>query len=157
MVALERAGIKVDRYVAYEIEENAIKVSKANYPFIEHKGDVTKANFNEYKGFELLIGGSPCTNWSCAKNHTAKVPKERFINEGIGWELFKQYVRALEEIKPKYFLYENNYRMPQNIKDNITACLGVDPIMIDSALVSAQRRKRLYWTNIPTNQPTKAF
>lgn len=72
-----------------------------------------------------------------------------FINEGVGWELFKEYVRALKEAKPKYFLYENNYRMPQNIMENITLELGVDPIMIDSATVSAQRRKRLYWTNIP--------
>lgn len=61
MVALERAGIQVDRYVAYEIEENAIKVSKDNYPFIEQCGDVFKADFTEYKGFDLLIGGSPCT------------------------------------------------------------------------------------------------
>ncbi len=153
MLALERANIDVERYVAYEIEKNAIKISETNYPTIEHRGDVTKADFTEFKGFDLLIGGSPCTNWSCAKIHTAKVPKERFINEGIGWELFKEYVRALEEVKPKYFLYENNYRMPQNIKDNITAYLGVDPIKIDSALVSAQHRERLYWTNIPTTQP----
>ena len=149
MVALKRAGIPVERYVAFEIEKNAILISKKNYPMIEHCGDVTTADFMQYKGFDLLIGGSPCTNWSCAKNHTAKIKKERFINEGMGWELFKQYCRALEEARPKYFLYENNYRMPENIKENITECLGVNPIMIDSALVSAQRRKRLYWTNIP--------
>lgn len=148
-LALARAGIKVDRYVAYEIEPNAIAISKKNYPDIEHKGDVTKAIYNQAEKFDLLIGGSPCTNWSCSKNHTAKVKKEMFINEGIGWELFKEYVRALKEAKPKYFLYENNYRMPQNIMENITLELGVDPIMIDSATVSAQRRKRLYWTNIP--------
>lgn len=119
---------------------------------IEHCGDVTKADFTEYQGFDLLIGGSPCTNWSCAKNHTAKVKKELFINEGEGWELFKQYARALEEAKPTYFLYENNYRISRNIVEAITAILGVEPIMIDSALVSAQRRKRLYWTNIPNIQ-----
>lgn len=149
MVALQRVGANIERYVAYEIEENAIKISKKNHPYIEHRGDVTTADFSQYCGFDLLIGGSPCTNWSCAKNHTAKVKKEMYINEGIGWELFKQYCRALHEVKPKYFLYENNYRMPQNIKDNITLQLGVEPIMIDSGLVSAQRRKRLYWTNIP--------
>lgn len=154
MVALERVGIPVERYVAYEIEPNAIKISRKNYPQIEHCGDVTQADFAQYQEFDLLIGGSPCTNWSCAKNHTAKVKKERYINEGIGWELFKQYVRALEEAKPKYFLYENNYRIPQNIVDEITLMLGVEPIMIDSSLVSAQRRKRLYWTNIPNvSQP----
>lgn len=149
MVALERAGIAVERYVAYEIEPNAIKISQKNYPQIEHRGDVTTADFTQYQGFDLLIGGSPCTNWSCAKNHKAKEKKELFINEGMGWELFKQYARALEEAKPRYFLYENNYRISQNIVEAITEMLGVQPIMIDSALVSAQRRKRLYWTNIP--------
>ena len=149
MVALERVGIPVERYVAYEIEPNAIQISKKNYPEIEHCGDVTVADFTQYRGFDLLIGGSPCTNWSCAKNHTAKVKKELYINEGEGWELFKQYARALEEAKPKYFLYENNYRISKNIVAAITSILGVEPIMIDSALVSAQRRKRLYWTNIP--------
>ena len=149
MVALERSGIPVERYVAYEIEPNAIKISQKNYTQIEQCGDVTKADFTQYQGFELLIGGSPCTNWSCAKNHTAKVKKELFINEGEGWELFKQYARAMKEAKPKYFLYENNYRISKNIVEAITEILGVEPVMIDSALVSAQRRKRLYWTNIP--------
>lgn len=149
MVALERAGFPVERYVAYEIEENAIAVSKKNYPQIEHCGDVTKADFTQYHDFDLLIGGSPCTNWSCSKNHKAKEKKERFINEGSGWELFKHYARALHEAKPKYFLYENNFRISQNIVDAISDELGVAPIMIDSALLSAQRRKRLYWTNIP--------
>ena len=149
MVALERAGIPVERYVAYEIEPNAIKISQKNYPQIERCGDVMEADFTKYEGFDLLIGGSPCTNWSCAKNHTAKVKKELFINEGEGWELFKQYVRALHEAKPKYFLYENNYRISKNIEEAITEMLGVEPVMIDSALVSAQRRKRLYWANIP--------
>lgn len=154
MIALERAGIPVERYVAYEIEKNAITISKKNYPQIEHCGDVLTADFKKYAGFDLLIGGSPCTNWSCSKNHKAKEKKERFINEGSGWELFKQYARALNEVNPKYFLYENNYRISQNIVDAITEELGVSPILIDSALVSAQRRKRLYWTNIPDiNQP----
>lgn len=72
-----------------------------------------------------------------------------FINSGVGWELFKEYCRALNEAKPKYFLYENNYRMPKNIMENITLELGVKPIMINSSLVSAQNRRRLYWTNIP--------
>ena len=152
MVALERAGIPVDRYVAYEIEPNAIRISEKNYPMIEHCGDVTTADFTQYRGFDLLIGGSPCTNWSCAKNHRAKEKKELFINEGTGWELFKQYARALEEAKPAFFLYENNYRISQNIVEAITSILGVEPVMINSALVSAQNRKRLYWTNIPNVQ-----
>ena len=149
MVALERAGFTINRYVAYEIDKNAIKISKKNYPQIEQCGDVTAADFTQYKGFDLVIGGSPCTNWSCAKNHTAKEKKEKYINEGIGWELFKQYARAIKEVQPKYFLYENNYRISANIIDAITDILGVEPIMINSALVSAQNRRRLYWTNIP--------
>ena len=149
MVALERAGIPVERYVAYEIEPNVIKISQKNYPQIEHCGDVTTADFTQYQGFDLLIGGSPCTNWSCAKNHKAKEKKELYINEGTGWELFQQYARALDEAKPTYFLYENNYRISKNIIEAITSILGVDPVMINSALVSAQNRKRLYWTNIP--------
>lgn len=149
MVALERAGVFVERYVAFEIEENALKISKKNYPQIEHCGDVTTADFTQYKDFDILIGGSPCTNFSCSKHHKAKVAKERNPGEGEGWNLFMQYVRALHEVKPKYFLYENNFRNPQAITDAITKELGVEPIAIDSSLVSAQRRKRLYWTNIP--------
>lgn len=149
-VALERTGIPVEVYYASEIEPNAIKITQKNYPNTIQLGDVTKLNGKQFEGeIDLVMGGSPCTNWSCAKNHTAKVKKELFINEGEGWELFKQYVRIIEEVKPKYFLYENNYRISKNIIDEITTILGVKPIMIDSSLVSAQRRKRLYWTNIP--------
>ena len=143
MVALERAGMPVERYVAYEIDENAIKVSKHNYPQIEHYGDVTKADFTQYKGFDLLIGGSPCTYWSIAKNGRETTP------DGIGGKLFMEYVRALRESGCKYFLYENNNSIHQNIKNFISEQLGVQPIMINSALVSAQQRKRCYWTNIP--------
>ena len=146
MVALERAGIVVDRYVAYEIDENAIKVSKHNYPMIEQKGDVFKAEYT--KGdFDLLIGGSPCTYWSIAK---AGYGRET-TSSGFGFELFMQYVRALKEVKPRFFLYENNENMSNDIKNEITKQLGVEPIMIDSADFSAQHRKRLYWTNIPIN------
>lgn len=150
MVAFERAGIQVDKYYAYEIEPSAIKVSKKNYPDIVQCGDVTVADFKQYKGtIDIVIGGSPCTNWSCSKNHNAKVKKETKVNDGIGWSLFMEYVRALKEIEPKYFLYENNYRISGEIVKEITKLLGVEPIMIDSALVSAQTRKRYYWTNIP--------
>ena len=152
MIALERAGIKVKRYVAFEIDETAIKISKSNYPDIERYGDVKTADYSQFKNIDLLIGGSPCTNWSCAKIHTAKIKKETNINEGEGWELFKQYVKALNIVKPKFFLYENNFRIPKAIQNEISKMLGVEPIMINSALVSAQNRKRLYWTNIPDVQ-----
>lgn len=144
MIALERANVSVELYDAYEIDENAIKISEANYPQINHKGDVFKA---EYKAgeYDLLIGGSPCTYWSIA---TAGNGTRETVSSGLGWELFMQYVRALHEVKPKYFLYENNESMSENIKHEITKQLGAEPIMIDSQFFSAQVRKRYYWTNI---------
>ena len=150
MVALERAGIPVERYVAYEIDENAIKVSKHNYPMIEQMGDVFEAKYKEGE-FDILIGGSPCTYWSVARTNAGR----ETTSSGMGWDLFSQYVRALKETKPKYFLYENNYSMSKDIKEEITKSLGTEPIYINSDLVSAQHRKRLYWTNIPNVQQPK--
>lgn len=143
MIALDRARIKLNKYVAYEIEDSSIKISKNNYPEIEHCGDVFEADFSKYEGFDLLIGGSPCTFWSVAR-------KDReTTSDGLGFQLFSQYVRALHESKCKFFLYENNFSIHKDIKAEITKALGVEPIMINSALVSGQNRKRLYWTNIP--------
>lgn len=148
-VALERASIPVERYVAYEIDKYAKAISVKNYPDIEQCGDVFTGDFTQYKGFDLLIGGSPCTYWSIAKNN------RETTCEGEGYKLFMQYVRALRESGCCWFLYENNYSIHQNIKDAISAELGVQPIMINSALVSAQTRKRCYWTNIPNiEQPS---
>lgn len=154
-LALERANIPVGRYVAYEIDQDAIAVSEYNYPDIERKGDVFNAIYTEGE-FDLLIGGSPCTNWSIAKagggeKHAAK---RETTASGIGWDLFSQYVRALREVKPRWFLYENNYSMSDEIKESITAELGVEPIYINSADFSAQTRHRLYWTNIPIKKWT---
>lgn len=143
MIALKRAGIKLNKYVAYEIEDSAIRISKNNYPEIEHCGDVFDADFTNYKDYDLLIGGSPCTFWSVARED------RETTSEGFGFQLFSQYVRALHESKCKYFLYENNFSIHKDIKTEITKALGVEPIMINSALVSGQNRKRLYWTNIP--------
>lgn len=145
MIALERAGIPVEKYVAYEIEPNAIKVSQKNYPQIEQCGDVTVADFTQYKGFDLLIGGSPCQDLSNYKYDRGDVKGL----EGDKSNLFYHFVRALRECKPKYFLLENVASMEQKWADVITEELGVEPIMINSDLVSAQLRKRLYWTNIP--------
>lgn len=97
----------------------------------------------------LLIGGTPCTHWSIAQTKNRETTAE-----GVGWELFKNYLIALEKYKPDYFLYENNKSMSTAIREQITQELGVEPIMINSALVSAQSRQRLYWTNIPgVDQP----
>ena len=147
-VALERAGIKVDKYYAYEIESNAIKIALKNYPDTIECGDVFETDFSQYKDIDLLIGGSPCTFWSKAKCHTAKQKRE-LETDGLGWALFMKFVEALNVVRPKFFLYENNDGIPDNISSEISNKLGVQPIMIDSALVSAQRRKRNYWTNIP--------
>ncbi|MGL4226386.1 MAG: DNA cytosine methyltransferase, partial [Rickettsia sp.] len=151
MVALERVGIKVDRYVACEIDENAIKISQYNYPNIEHMGDVTTADFTQYKDFDLLIGGSPCTYWSICQSKE----KRETTSSGLGWDLFSQYLRALKEINPKYFLYENNKSMAKEIKKEITKQLGVEPIYINSNLVSAQNRPRLYCADIPNVEVPK--
>ena len=93
---------------------------------------------------KLLIGGSPCTHWSIAQTKNRETEPS-----GIGWELFKNYLVALEKYNPDFFLYENNKSMSAAIRAQITKELGVEPIEINSALVSAQSRKRLYWTNIP--------
>lgn len=153
-IALERAGIKVDRYVAYEIDKWPKQISQNNWSDIEYYGDVFSTDFTEYKNqFDIIIGGSPCTYWTIARSTSAKIKREVECS-GLGWELFSQYVKAIKNVKPKYFLYENNYSISKAIKNKITEELGVEPIYINSNLVSAQNRKRLYWTNIPNiNQP----
>lgn len=142
-VALERAGFEVEKYVAFEIDKKAIEISSANYPDIIHEGDVFNGDYTRYKGFDILMGGSPCTYWSIARQGREKT------SDGMGFELFRQYVRALYESGCKYFLYENNNSIHKDIKAEISKVLGVEPITINSALVSAQRRVREYWTNIP--------
>lgn len=143
MVALERAGIPVEEYSAFEIDKYAEKISKKNYPEIRRYGNMFDGNFKDFKGFDILMGGSPCTYWSIAKNNRETSPN------GEGGKLFMQYVKALEESNCRYFLYENNNSIHQNIKNFISKKPGVQPVMINSALVSAQHRKRCYWTNIP--------
>ena len=144
MVALERAGIPVERYVAYEIEQNAIKISRKNYPQIEHCGDVTKADFSQYEGIDLLIGGSPCQSLSIVQSKT------RQHLDGKS-KLFFEFARALNEAKPKWFLFENVASMNSESKEAISGVLGCEPIFIDSCDFSAQERPRLYWTNIPVS------
>lgn len=142
MVALERAGIEVDKYIAYEIEHNAIEISKTNYPEIVRGGDVTKEDFTKYKGkIDILIGGSPCQNLCSCGNRKGL--------EGEESRLFFDYVRALYETEAKWFLLENNATMTKENQDIITGIMGVEPIYINSNLLTAQERKRLYWTNIP--------
>lgn len=140
MLAMLEAGVKVDRYVAYEIDKYAVQTSSHNFPMIEHRGDVFQADFTEFAGFDWLVGGSPCTYWSIAQKNNRETEAS-----GMGWELFSQYVRALHEAKPMYFIYENNKSMSKAIRQSITQTFGFDAICINSALVSAQNRQRLYW------------
>ena len=142
-LAMQAAGIEIDKYIAYEIDKYAIQTAQHNFPFIEERGDVFKADFTEYAGFDYLIGGSPCTYWSIAQTKNRET-----VASGIGWELFSQYVRALHEAKPRFFLYENNKSMSAAIRASITETFGFEPICINSALVSAQNRQRLYWCGI---------
>jgi len=139
-IALKKLEIKVDKYFASEIDKYAIKVSSDNFPNTIHLGDVTKIKAENLPKIDLLIGGSPCQGFSIAG-------KQLNFNDPRS-ELFFEYVRLLKELKPKWFLLENVV-MKKEYQDVITKYLGVEPIKINSSLVSAQNRKRLYWTNIP--------
>lgn len=163
-IALERAGIKVDKYYASEICEYSIKITKKNYPSTIEIGDVREATKEKIDSkIDLLIGGSPCQNFSFAGKMNGASTKDKvkiitleqylsFKEQGFEFDgysyLFWEYVRLLKEIKPKYFLLEN-VKMAKEWEQVITNALGIAPIEINSALVSAQDRKRLYWTNIP--------
>tara|TARA_R100000426_G_scaffold85970_1_gene66556 strand:- start:15 stop:1145 length:1131 start_codon:yes stop_codon:yes gene_type:complete len=139
-IALERLGIPVDNYYASEIDKYAIQVSQANYPDIIQVGDVTELDTSTLPKIDLIMGGSPCQGFSFAGKQLAfDDPRSA---------LFFEFVRCVEELKPKYFLLEN-VRMKKEYLDVISKYMGVEPIMINSALVSAQNRVRYYWTNIP--------
>jgi site-specific DNA-cytosine methylase len=138
-IALNRVGIKYDKYYSSEIDKHAIKVTQHNYPNTIQLGDVTKIKGSDLPKIDLLFGGSPCQSFSSAGTRTGFDGKS-----GLFWE----YVRVLDEVKPTYFLLENVV-MKKEWEKIITDVLGVDPIKINSSLVSAQNRVRLYWTNIP--------
>ena len=140
MIAMQLAGVEVESYDAYEIDKYAIKTAQHNFPMIKEHGDVFGADFTQYEGVDFLIGGSPCTYWSIAQTKNRET-----VASGMGWELFSQYVRALKEAKPKYFIYENNKSMSKQIRASIDEAFGFEAICINSALVSAQNRQRLYW------------
>lgn len=144
MLALRGAGILVESYDAYEIDKYAIQVSQHNFPEIRQHGDVFEADFTQYEGVDAVIGGSPCTYWSIAKSQGSRETEAH----GIGWNLFQQYARAVREAKPRFFIYENNKSMSDAIRREISSTFGFSPICINSALVSAQRRERLYWVGI---------
>lgn len=141
-IALQKLGIKYDNYYASEIDKFAMQIAKKNFPDTIHIGDVTQVRSGDLPKIDLLIGGSPCQGFS-------------FAGKGLNFDdprskLFFEFVRLKKELNPKYFLLEN-VKMKKDSMDVISEFMGTQPIEINSALVSAQSRKRLYWTNIPFN------
>lgn len=143
-LALSRAGIKVSNYFASEIDKHAIKVTQHNFPNTIQLGDVTKVSSQDLPKIDLLIGGSPCQGFSAlGLDRNFEDPQSR---------LFFEYVRLLEEVKPKYFLLEN-VKMKKEWRDLISHHLGVEPVLLDSVKVSAQQRPRYFWANFPISEP----
>ena len=154
-IALDRLGIEVDTNYASEIDKYAIAVAKENYPDTIHVGDITQLDPKDFQDIDLVLAGSPCQGFSFAGKQLAfDDPRSA---------LFFEFIRLLKAIKPKYFLLEN-VRMKQQYIDVITQQVSecypdhegndlfdskIEPILINSALLSAQSRQRLYWTNIP--------
>ena len=154
-LALQRLGIEVDTYYASEIDKYAIQITQENFPKTIQVGDVCKLKVEDYQDVDLILAGSPCQGFSFSGKQLAfDDPRSA---------LFFEFIRLLKEIKPKYFLLEN-VKMKQQfqnvITEQVSACYPdykdgdlfgsqIKPILINSALVSAQNRQRLYWTNIP--------
>lgn len=141
-IALGKLGIKVNNYFSCEIDKYALKVANDNFPIdeVNRLGDVTKVKFSDLPKIDLVIGGSPCQGFSFAGKQLA------FDDQRS--KLFFEFVRAIKETNPTYFMLEN-VRMKKEFQDIISEYMGVEPICINSALVSAQNRVRYYWTNIP--------
>ena len=138
-LALNGAGIHYNNYYASEIDKHAIKVTQTNFPNTIQLGDVTKLSSDSLPKIDLLIGGSPCQSFSVAGDGSGFDGKSK---------LFFEFVRLKNELNPTYFLLEN-VKMKKEWQNVISEYLGVEPIEINSNLVSAQYRRRLYWTNIP--------
>ena len=139
-IALERANIDYDVYYASEIDKYCMSIAQKNYPDTIQLGDIKDIKGENLPPIYLMVGGSPCQGFSLVGKH---------LNfDDSRSKLFFEYVRLIKECNPKYFILEN-VKMRQDIKDVISSYLGVQPIEINSALVSGQHRRRLYWTNIP--------
>lgn len=139
-LALTKAGVEYGKYYAAEIDKFAIAVTARGFPNTIQLGDVTKVKGQDMESIDLIIGGSPCQGFSFAGKQL------NFEDERS--KLFFEFVRLKNELNPKYFLLEN-VRMRKEFQDIITSYLGVEPVLINSSLFSAQNRERLYWTNIP--------
>jgi len=144
-IALNRLGIPYEKYYASEIEEASIKVTQDNYPNTIQLGDVTKVVGADLPQIDLLVAGSPCQGFSMSGR--------RLNFEDDRSKLFFEFLRLLEETNPKYFLLEN-VRMEKWMQNVISYLLKTEPVLINSSVVSAQSRPRLYWTNLPIKEIT---
>lgn len=140
-VALTQAGVRVGAYYASEVDPNAIQIAMKNYPDTIQLGDVRELK-TPPNSIDLLIGGSPCQDLSIAKQNREGL-------QGARSSLFWEYIRIFRTVKPRWFILENVASMREEDRDIITQEMGVEPVMFNASLVSAQSRKRLFWTNIP--------
>jgi DNA (cytosine-5)-methyltransferase 3A len=145
LVALKRAGVKVDNYFASEIDKYAIKIAMKNHPEIQQLGDINNYESWDLPKIDLIIGGPPCQGFSTA-------------GKRLNWNdprslLFFKAIELVWDLKPKHFLIENVARMNKEIKKELSELLDVKPLEINSALVSAHHRPRVYWTKITNKQP----
>lgn len=147
LYALQQLDIPIEEYHTYEILPEAIAVSSYHFPFIIHHGDLYEADFKQFEGFDLILAGTCCQSLSRVRI------EDKGVNAGLNGKsgIFYKAVEALKIIKPKWFMFENVIPSQDDDLKEMTECIGVDPILIDSALFSAQSRERYYWTNIPLN------
>lgn len=141
-------GIPVKEYHTYEILPEAIAVSQYHFPFVVHHGDLYEADFEQFKGFDLLLCGSCCQSLS-----RIRIEDEQ-VNNGLKGKssIFFKAIECLKAIQPKYFMFENVIPSREEDLNTMTECIGVDPLLIDSAIFGAQSRERYYWTNIPLGE-----
>ena len=144
LYALQQLDIPVKEYHTYEILPEAIAVSQYHFPFVIHHGDLYEADFNQFKGFDLLLAGTCCQSLSKVRIENKQV------NNGLDGKsgIFFKAIECLKVIQPKYFMFENVIPSREEDLNTMTECIGVDPLLIDSAIFSAQSRERYYWTNI---------
>lgn len=148
LYALQKLGIPVKEYHTYEILPEAIAVSQYHFPFVVHHGDLYKADFDQFKGFDLLLVSTCCQSLSRVRIENKQV------NNGLKGKssIFFKAIECLKAIQPKYFMFENVIPSREEDLNTMTECIGVDPLLIDSAIFSAQSRERYYWTNIPLGE-----
>lgn len=144
LYALQKLGIPVEEYHTYEILPEAIAVSRHHFPFVIHHGNLYEADFEQFKGFDLLLAGTCCQSLSRVRIEDEK------INNGLKGKsgIFFKAIECLKMVHPKFFMFENV--IPSRAEDlkTMTECIGVQPVLIDSGIFSAQNRERYYWTNI---------